>query len=274
MEVKRALGWRSLVTLAVMAAAAALPAAASAETVYNNVPSPLPKNMPSVGFEATSTAEFGGEIGLPANTARRKASVVVGMSSWACQSGTWGANNCATTPGSTFSWPLTLNVYEAGAGNTVGALITSVTQTFNMPYRPTASRHCTTGEAKGGYAPPACYHGRLFKVTFKLPATVVLPPEKAIVTVAYNTSDYGASPQRPQPCDATEAGCPYDSLNVAVKETAEGNPAIGSYPIENEVFVNSKWSEMYCGNALAIEKLGASGPCWPKEQPVLSVKAY
>ena len=74
---------------------------------------------------------------------------------------------------------------------------------------------------------------------------VVLPSEKAIISVSYNTSDYGAEPQRPKSCDSEPAGCPYDSLNLAL---ASGAPAIGSDPLlpMEEVYVNSKWSEMYC----------------------------
>jgi len=270
MDVKCTVRWpRAACVLALLAVAAVLPAAAGAETIYNNFPSPKPKNMASVGFEATSTSEFGGEVGFPALTARRKPTITVGMSSWACQTGTWSNNNCSSAAGSTFQEPVTLNVYEVGPGNTVGTKLLSTTQTFNMPYRPTASKKCTTGEAKGGYG-SSCFHGKLFRITFSLPA-LVLPPEEAIVSVAYNTSDYGASPQRPQPCDSTEAGCPYDSLNVAV--TQGEVPSVGTYPDPEEVDVNSSWNAMYCGNSMVTGSFGPSGKCWPNEQPVLTIKA-
>jgi hypothetical protein len=263
---------RGIAMLAVATAIAVVaPTYAGAETAYNSFPASLPKNMPSVGFEATSTSEFGGAVELAPNTARRHPTVTVAMSSWACQSGTWFGDNCSSYPGSTFNWPVTLRLYNLGPGNTVGSLITSVTQTFSMPYRPNASKKCTTGSARGGYAPPTCYHGKLFKIVFGLPSITL--PEQAILSVAYNTSDYGAQPQRPKACDSTEAGCPYDSLNVAVHESSEPGPAVGSYPDEEEVFVNSSWSEMYCGNALATGSFGPSGACWPKEQPVLLIKA-
>ncbi len=265
--------WRSaLLALGVTSAFALLPSLAAAEVVYRNLPSPLPKNMASVGYEATSTAEFGGAVEFPPLTARRKPTIRVAMSTWACQTGTWGNNNCKSTPGSTFSQSVTLNIYEVGLANAVGPKIASLTKTFKMPYRPTASNKCTTGTAKGGYAPPSCFHGKLFFINFAFPSTV-LPSEKAIISVAYNTSDYGAVPQRPQPCDSEEAGCPFDSLNVAVTEASEPKPSVGSYPNETEVYVNSKWSEMYCGNALATGSFGPSGPCWKGEQPVFEVKA-
>lgn len=260
--------WPSAIGILVaICCAAIVPSVASAGTVYNNFPSPPEKNLPSVGFEATSTSEFGGEVGLPALTARRNPTITVGMSTWACQSGTWSDNNCKGS--GTFSEPVTLNVYEVGAGDTVGTKLTSVTKTFTMPYRPPASKKCTTGTAKGGYAPPACFHGKLFKIKFKL-SGFVLPAEQAIVSVAYNTSDYGSAPQRPQPCNATEAGCPYDSLNVAITEGT--TPSVGSYPDSEEVDINSTYNVMYCGNSLAIGAFGPSGKCWSNEQPVFAIK--
>ena len=221
--------WRKVaVGIGVTALLAVAPSVAAAETVYNNRPAPLPKNMASVGFEATSTAEFGGEIGFPPLTARRRPTVKVAISSWACQSGTWGANNCYSLAGSKFTVPVTLNIYEVGPLNSVGALVASVTQCLRCPI---ADRQLTLHDRhrERRLCTPACFHGKLFMITFHLPS-VVLPTEKAIVSVAYNTSDYGAKPLRPTPCDSTEAGCPYDSLNVAVTESSEPGPAVGFIP--------------------------------------------
>jgi hypothetical protein len=54
--------------------------------------------------------------------------------------------------------------------------------------------------------------------------------KRAIISVAHSTSDYGAEPQRPKPCNSTEAGCPYDSLNVGAEDApSAGSP--GSYPL-------------------------------------------
>jgi len=258
------------VLVTVAAVAAIVPAAGNAEVVYNNFPVPAEKNISSVGFEATSTAELGGEVGLPALTARRNPTVIVGMSTWACQTGTWYDNNCKSAAGSKFTEPVTLNIYEVGPGDTVGAKLASSTATFEMPYRPSASKHCTTGDAKGGYAPPACFHGKLFKIKFKL-SGFVLPAEEVLVSVSYNTSDFGPSPQGAQPCKSTIAGCPYDSLNVAVTEGT--TPVIGTYPDPEEVDVNSQWDAMYCGNNTLLGTFAPSGKCWPNEQPVFEIKA-
>ena len=58
---------------------------ASAATVYNNIQSPLAENYPSVAFEATQTAEFGGQVELAAG-ARTNPVVTVTLSSQGCQS--------------------------------------------------------------------------------------------------------------------------------------------------------------------------------------------
>ena len=86
--------------------------------VYDNVPSPLPGNSPSLGFEATSTSEFGGQVALAGSNRLARSATVV-MSSWGCETG--GGAACQTTPGATFSEPITLNLYAVGANNSVGS---------------------------------------------------------------------------------------------------------------------------------------------------------
>ncbi len=105
--------------------------------VYNNIASPTPGNVPSQAFEATSTSEVGGQVTL-AGTERSDPKVTVLMSSWGCENGSWNLGTCTTTPGTTFSHPITLNVYAVDALNAPGALLTSKTQTFVIPYRPSA----------------------------------------------------------------------------------------------------------------------------------------
>ncbi len=96
-------------------------------------------NIPSVGVEAYSFDQIGDEVKLR-RVAKIK-SVAVQLSSWACQTGSWDAHNCVTTPGATFTTPITLNLYRASSTDatgetTPGALIATVTKTFTIPYRP------------------------------------------------------------------------------------------------------------------------------------------
>ena len=114
------------------------------QAIYDNIPNPMPGNLPSVGYAATQAEEFGDRL-LFGGTARTLTTVVQGMSSWGCESGHWNTGNCVTTPGATFSHPITLNIYNVGLGNQVGSLIGTVTQTFAVPYRPSADNTNCTG---------------------------------------------------------------------------------------------------------------------------------
>jgi hypothetical protein len=252
--------------------------AAGAEVVNNNIPGPpLPANVPSVGFEATQTSQFGGQVEL-AGTARKGGPVTVGMSSWGCQSGSWtGTPECVTAMGAKFAWPVTLNVYQVGAANSVGALVTSVTKTFNMPYRPSQNNHCYTGTCTGAYysaSAKECFHSKLFKITF--PLGKITLPSKVIIGVAYNTSDYGAEPQRPKSpaCETGSGGCPFDSLNVGVREATEPGPSVGSASDPADAYINSTTVGNYCANPLGVGTFALSAGCWTGEQPTFAVSSH
>ncbi len=250
-------------------------AASAAETLYSNQPGkPTPGNVVSQAFEATSTSEFGGEVEL-AGGAHIGQSIQIGMSSWACETGTWtGPSECITAKGAKFEWPLTVNLYNVGPANTIGSLIKSVTQTVKIPYRPSQNNKKCTGESAGGWydmASKECFHGKYAKVSLKL-GKVSLPAQ-VIVTVAYNTSDYGAAPQRPQPCNSTTAGCPYDSLNVGLTEPPSVAPAVGGYPAPADAFLSSTWGGAYCdGGLLGTGSLRPDTGCWLGYQPLIEIK--
>jgi hypothetical protein len=242
--------------LAAIAAGAFAAGSAGATTIYDNQPAPLPKNLVSLGFEATSTSEFGGQVEF-AGTARTSPTVTVTMSSWACQNLQSGAA-CATTPHASFSWPITLNVYEVGAESGVGALVVSKTESVNVPYRPSASKHCTpNSEGVVGFG-KECFHGLAFKVPFSLEGTVL--PAKAIISVAYNTSDHGYAPTH-----APDVG--EDSLNVGLS----GMPSVGVDPLPEDAYVNSSWSAMYGGMG-TVGTFSIAGE-WAEYQPVFKIKA-
>jgi hypothetical protein len=244
--------------IAAAAVSVAMASAASAsEVIYNNIPSPFPTSTPSVGFEANQIAEFGGAVKF-GETARKNPSVSVVMVSFACETGTWNNFNCKTFGGK-FEEPITISVYDLGPGNTIGPKIAAGSKTFKIPYRPSANTTKCTGAVTGDFfAKGECFGSKAVKIT--LPLKVAKLPEEAIVTVAYNTSDYGAKPQRPQPCNSEPQGCPYDALNVGVEDgftTPAGTPPNpGSFPLPTEAFVN-----------------GAFEGGWEGFQPEFSVKA-
>jgi hypothetical protein len=252
--------------LAVAGVSAVAVASAGAATVqYSNLPSPLPGNVPSVGFQATSAAELGGQVQFAGTVTNP--TVVVGMSSWACQSGGAEDGTCVSAPGSTYNWPITLNVYEVGPGESVGAKIVTLTQTFAIPYRPSADHvHCAGNG--GWYKAKACYHGKLFKITFsrlgnaKSPVTL---PAKAIVSVAFNTDTHGYKP--------TGLEGPWESLNVGLGELA----TTGSDPVPSSIYWNTTYGPFYCD-----EGAGGTGTfrldsgCWTEagsRQPLIQVKS-
>jgi hypothetical protein len=259
----------------------AIPAGASpTTTVYDSTVSPLPGNLPGLGFEATQTSQFGNQVTL-SGAANQLNNVVVTMSSWGCQSGAWGngygtANACVTTPGTTFSEPITLNVYSVGANNAVGGLLATDTQTFNIPYRPSASNpsglsaqgcSATNGEWYDS-TDNSCYNGFANNITFDFSAQGVVLPSNVIYGVAYNTSDYGAVPYgHSTACYVTAAGCGYDSLNVGLNADPT-NVSVGSDPNPGTVYWNTATAADYCDDGAGgtgtfrIDGAANTSTCW------------
>jgi len=242
-------------SLTVLAVGAVTAGAASAETVYNNIPTPLPGNFASIGLAATSTTEFGGEIEL-AGTARKEPTITVVMSDWACESGSWTVpNTCLTPKNKTFKIPLTVKVYaadELGEGP-----IAEKTKMVKMHYRPSDSSKCPSGEQWYDETTNECFHGYAFPVSVKLRKLTKMP-QKAIVEFSYPHSSG-----------------PAQSLNVSVSEPEEKTLSIGADPVE-EWFANSTSSEMYCPGAKDIGTLGSEegvGCQGVNYQPVISVSA-
>lgn len=248
----------------------AIAGAAPQSVVYDNIPDPQPGNVPSVGFEATSTSEFGGQVGLD-GSARENPEITVLMSSWACKSGTWNQHTCITNPGSTFDHPVTLNIYDVNGDDSPGALIASETKTFTMPYRPTADdgTNCNGAQAGEWWDGSSCNNGKAFTISYKLNGVTL--PDDVIIGVAYNTSHYGKNPIGTTACNSTPQGCPYDSLNVGTAPS----PTVGTpLPTADDAYLDSTWGGAYCDN-------GASGTgtfrldagCWTGYLPAFKVEA-
>jgi hypothetical protein len=259
----------SLVTVGAVFAVTAVAAGAST-VVYNNLPTPLPGNVQSVGFQATSAAELGGQIET-SGTATNPI-VTVGMSSWACQSGGATDGSCVSAAGSTFTVPITLNIYSVGPENSVGTKLVTLTQSFAVPYRPSADATRCAGNG-GWFKKGQCYHGKLFKIKFsklgskKAPVTL---PSKTIVSVAFNTFTHGYAP--------TGVEGPYDSLNVALTEPLnEGEevpPTVGADPVPADAYYNSTSGGFYCdGGTGGTGTFRLDSGCWTGEQPLIQVKS-
>jgi hypothetical protein len=243
------------------------------QVIYNSTVSPLPGNLPSVGAEAYFFSELGDDVNF-AGTARNLRAVTVTMSSWGCQSGSWHAHDCVSAPGATFSVPITLNIYNAGSPNP-GTLIATRTQIFAIPYRPSAdSAHCTGGRwydaASGG-----CFNGLAANITFDFSSFAGVLPNSVVYGISYNTSHNGPSPIGESPsCFSTSAGCPYDSLNIALAPTV----TVGSKPFPDTLFQNTLIAGNYCdGGEAGTGTFRLDSPtnaCWAGFIPAVQFNAY
>lgn len=220
-------------TATALVVGAATPAAAASAVVYDSIPDPLPPAYASLGYQATSTSEFGDYIQLGGDE-RVITDVTVGLTNWACENWAAGANPCDTTPGSSFVHPITLNLYEvdnSGSSPAVGDLITSVTEDKSIPFRPSADAvNCTGADANKWYSTvtETCYNGFNVPITFSgLNAHV---GNDVIVSIAYNTQTHGNAP--------IGVNGPYNSLNVSLVDDA---PSVGAVENNSEMFWNSTY---------------------------------
>jgi hypothetical protein len=246
--------------------------------IYDSTVGPSPGDLNSTAFEATSTSEFGDQITF-GGSARVLDNVVVQMASWGCQSGNWFGTlglvppaagqtpPCSSAPGATFNEPITLNIYSVGADNSVGGLLASDTQTFAIPYMPSADPNFATDCAADATLydlpindfagtwydanpdqvtgqPIGCLYGILANVTFDFGHVTL--PNNVIYGIAYNTSDYGSQPYGDNTaCHSTQQGCPYDSLNVG-DSLSPGEPSVGTDPNLGTAYLDSSYAGFYC----------------------------
>jgi hypothetical protein len=241
--------------------------AASNRRIFNSIPDKLPGNMASVSFQATQASEFGDEIRFAAG-GRELKKVKVVMSSWACEQGTWNGNDCETTPGDTFSEPITFNIYGESSGGTPGELIASLTKTFDIKYRPSVDPgKCSDGK---WYSKPdqKCYSGHAQRIGFNFADQNVTLPDQIVYGVVFNTSGFGPDPYGyDTACNSTPEGCPYDSLNVGA---AAGLPQVGQDVYLSGVFYNSATGGNYCDHGTGgTGSFRLDDGCWTGNNPLV-----
>ena len=196
-------------------------AAQAAPTVVYDSLGPAVPNLPSLGYQATSTSEFEDRIGLAAGP-RGLDSVTVRLSTWALQSTYVGNPLYANAAG--YNHDLTFNVYGAGAGSAPGALIGSTTVNSLIPWRPEASAGCGTAWLAGD---GNCYNGMAFDVVFDFSSLGIVLPDEVVFGLAFNTESYGSNPEG--------TGGPYNSLNFALS----GAATVGTDLDSDAVFWNT-----------------------------------
>jgi hypothetical protein len=221
--------------------------AGSNVAAYNAYPfSVVDCGPPSEAFEAQQTAEFGDRVDLAGGAGQKLAALNVDFQSYGCSvSGHWYSSDCVTTPGATFTHPITANIYwvkttGCPAGTTVcpDTKLATVTVTQTIPYRPSADNTNCTGANAGMWFNPVsglCKNSIGIVLTFPFPAGPTLPAE-VIWTVAFDTTHYGYNPiGEGASCFVTAVGCPYDSLNVGT-ESFQNAPYAGVDVVEDEAF--------------------------------------
>jgi hypothetical protein len=253
----------------------------AATVLYNSIISnkagKLADNISSLGFECCTTDEFGDALNLTANNSRIEQVSFV-LQSWACQIGSWNADNCYTNKGATFEEPITLKIYSVqpdSQGNPqANQVLVQDTQTFDVPYRPSADPRCQ-GPNAGLFVGPVdkeCDYGLSYKITFNVKVPKTLIPQQVIATLAYNTTHSGYQPYgEDTTCYQSSGGCGYDSLNVSAD--GPGAQGTGSPLDPNGVQVYFTNPYFYCNSAggNGSNALQDDTPCWTQYHPWIKV---
>ena len=236
---------RSMLVLGLMASASA-----QADVIYSNIPATLAPNYPSLGYQATSTSEFGDHIQF-APGARKLNNVTVTMSDWALAS-TYGSSAAG------FDKSLTFNIYGYTNETAADSLIASQTVLAFVPWRPEADKTCPGGTAWRA-SDGVCYNGMAFNVVFDFSGQNVIMPEDIVFGLAFNTQSYGTTP--------TGVDGPYNSLNFALTSAA---PSVGTDADPDSVFWNTSHQEF-----LTTGKAGVFGgdTLWAGYVPMVSFDA-
>lgn len=227
--------------LVLIVAAVSLGGAGAAKadtTIFDNTPSPLPGNVPSWGYQATQTAEFGNQISF-AGTDRDVTNVQIVMSDWANQSD-WPGVGDATG----YDEPITLNFYNPGTGTSVGSLIATKTETVHVPW------HDTTNG----------FNGTAFPVNFDFSGTTL--PDTVIFGVAFNTTTWGYNP--------TNVPGPYESLNYGFATTG---PTVGTDPNPDDEYMNSENPSNYADGGAAGVGIFREDTEWTGDTAIIQVNA-
>ena len=254
-------------------------AAQKNRVAYNTIPKPLPGNVASEGPEAYAFIELGNGLGTFESFTSTIGEVSVVLSSWACQSGSWQAG-CSSRNNAEFSQDITFSLYavsgnfQTGGPYTVGALLGSRSQTFSIPYRPSATPNKCGGSAQWySNKDKSCYNGIAVPVTIDFSDLAInLPANGAVVvTVSYNTSHYGPNPVgESAACYTADGGCPYDSLNISTDTTNGTFPTNPGYSIDpNGVFVSPSPNYAQCPGTLALipGSVQEDTGCWAGYHP-------
>lgn len=171
-------------------------------------------------------------------------------------------------------------------------MLGTITQTFDIPYRPSSTpTKCSGAPTWYDAQDKTCYNGFAFPVSVDFSKLNIPIPDnqRIIVTVVYNSSLFGPIPVGTSTaCYSTTAGCPYDSLNVSTSGNGPtGLPnGVGAFLDWNGIFINLSNDANSCngsgpGGDLADDtdpgylalNTSASQLCWSGYHPMIQVQA-
>jgi hypothetical protein len=219
--------------------------------IYNSTVSPSPADWWSEAFSELNVgfgpAEIGDAVTL-ASTSAPLNNVVVMLDNWACEVGNGNGPNCVTAdPGLTYPATLTFNIYDPA--NLVTPIATD-TQTFAIPYRPSADpTNCPVGAATwaAGYtsdgsqwydpATKTCNWGQVSPVTFNFSPQDIMLPKNVVYGISYtpnstsitDPSNYLNVVLSTEPTDVT-VGSDNDLGNIFMDVPVGGSAAAGPGP--------------------------------------------
>jgi hypothetical protein len=244
------------ITAFAMSAAAA--SASAGKVVYSDL-NTVPVEVNGHPNEDTYSAApfefpFGGMVEFSHRPGVIK-SMIAQVDSFTCEHGEYQYENCFTAhPTKKFSYQLTASVYEVGAGNKLGALVASSTESFKIPYRPTTNVGCPATPEGKGFGPNCDVGGYLATIKFKHFSPAAVLPERAIVTFTDTVSDNSH--------DVVNIGMQtsykeWDGEFVGEPPLEGGVPSVGTDPLPEDAYVRGE--------------LAAGG--WAGYQPVFQVLA-
>jgi len=206
-------------------------ATSQASIIYDSgFSAPLPDNAPSLGYQATSTDEFGDRVTF-GGVDREVTSVTAYMSNWAIRSDYMddaGGGSFTKKAGfdhvtmdeTGYYHDLTFTFYDVGAGNSVGAELGTQTVNAFVPWRPE----------------PYTANGILFTTDFDFSSLGLLLPDEVIYGLSYNTQTHGEVP--------IGDGGPYNSLNFAVNDVGTA-PTVGVDSSPNIAYWDTSFGGFY-----------------------------
>ncbi|MDB4913254.1 MAG: Ig domain protein group 1 domain protein [Gemmatimonadetes bacterium] len=248
--------------ITMVAAFATLAMAASAEaqqTVYSNIPGALGPSYPSLSYQATSTSQFGNLVHL-GGSYRTLNTVSVVLSTWAAAS---DYPDLAAQNAAGYYHNLTLNLYNVGAGNSVGSSLGTITQSTLIQWRPEGSPvECGSLSDYGTFhqyygSDNVCHGGQAFVATFDFSSYGITLPEDLIVALAFNTQSYGVTP--------TGVNGPYNSLNFAI---GPSTTTVGSEDADMAYIATT-----YPGWVPARDASFGADPGWADQHPMMEISA-